>query len=67
MTHQVRVQFGQSLEVSLYELGGAGPDKSLEVLGGEDRGVTETQLELGLCVGLSRIRGPGNRLRYSCV
>lgn len=58
MTHQVRVQFGQGLEVGLYELWGAGPDQSLEVLGGEDRGVTETQLELGLCVGLSRIRGP---------
>lgn len=36
VTHQVRVQFGQSLEVSLYELGGAGPDQALKVLWGED-------------------------------
>lgn len=63
MTHQVRVQFGQGLEVSLYELWGAGPDQPLEVLGGEDRGVTETQLELGLSVGLPRIRGPDKSSR----
>lgn len=34
--YQVRVQFGQGLEVSLYEFWGAGFDQFFEVFGGED-------------------------------
>ena len=58
MTHQVGIQFGQGLEISLYKLWGPRPDQSLEVFRGEDGRVTEAKLEFGLGVRLTWIRGP---------
>ena len=58
MTHQVGVQFGQGLEVSLYKLRGPRPDQSLEVFRGEDGRVAETKFEFGFGVRLTWIRGP---------